>query len=94
VGIRIKCHGCGKVIDAIVLTEKHFNKNIARSGQNPIYPAFRIIQLTNHKIGLLKGKCNRSGRKFKVKGIIETEDVPGYEHFITNPSDAKRRDIQ
>ena len=90
---KMKCHGCGKNVEGIVMSTMQVNKIVDQMGDNPVYAAYRIIRVKDHRRGILKNKCNRSGKTFKLNGKIYTEDVPGYEDFSPNSHEMRKRDI-
>jgi hypothetical protein len=80
--IKMDCHGCKKKVTVFIKNPKYLNKNINRArNDNPIYPAFGTAKISEHSRGLLKGKCNRSGKVFRIKGKFVMEDIGRYDHF-------------
>lgn len=82
--VRITCHGCKRKVDALVLKQYYVEKNINRAtgiSDNPIFPLFTRLKIENHRKGLLKGRCNRSGKVFRVKGRYETGDINDHKEL-------------
>ncbi|KAF6243327.1 hypothetical protein C6988_03530 [Nitrosopumilus sp. b1] len=73
--VEITCHGCKRKTDALILKQWEIKKNITDNKENPTYPLITILKITKHRQGLLKGICNRSGKKFKVKGTTYVGDM-------------------
>ena len=90
----MKCHGCGRIVEGIVMSEMIVNKTVEWVGDNPSNAAYQIIRVKNHKRGFLKSKCNRAVKTFKLNGKWVTEDVPGCEGFSPNRREMKKRDIR
>ena len=89
----MKCHGCGRIVEGIVISEMVVNKIVEWVGDNPASAAYRIIRVKDHRRGILKSKCNRSGKTFKLNGRWYTED-DGRGGFSPNRREMKKRDIR
>ena len=89
----MKCHGCGRIVEGIVISEMVVNKIVEWVGDNPASAAYRIIRVKDHRRGILKSKCNRSGKTFKLNGRWYTED-DGSGGFSPNRREMKKRDIR
>jgi len=78
----IVCKGCRRKTKAYVIKQYYINKNINRvRNDNPIYPLITRFKIADHRKGILKGRCDNSGRIFKRKGKYHTEDEAKYESY-------------
>lgn len=78
---KVVCHGCKRKINVSITKPKYWNKVIGGTSNNPEYPAFATAKISFHMRGLFKGKCNRSGKVFRIKGKYIVEDNSNYNYF-------------
>ena len=81
---KIICHGCKKRVNVMITNSRYLNKKIGGTTNNPVCPAFATAKIANHRRGLLKGRCNRSGKVFKITGKFFEEDRADDSYFIWN----------